>query len=1055
MPISPPSQKVYQRYVRILAALVVVWAVMVLLAHLGGVRALEALGPGYQAMSIWAACLMLALGLALFLSRERGWGSGVAMALGGFAFLVSLRVVGGAVLGPRMPQLPGAWMAGDYLKAKISPLTAASALGLVLAMGLVAAWPGDRWSRRQAGAITAMGPLGLCLVVLVSYAAGAPLLYGTQSTPMTLPAAGMGVLLSLAVLLAAGVDTWPLALFGARAVRAPSLRFGRVRWGPLGIFLVLALGILAGGIYILKGQLKTARLIVQDELSAIAELKAGQITDWYYMRGKDAARMVNGTVIPGQPSAETLVVGRDQGDAVFLSERLHPGEAVQGLRVPMAANPDTLPVLAAQGREGLFRGADYRGRPVVAALKRVHGTPWVLMTKVDEADVYGPMRQRAWTTGLLILGLIALVAMGIGLVVRHQDAGRILDQLALERERKLLAERSDHLMRNANDMIVLSDLEGRILESNVAASEHFGFSPEAFRAMRVRDLRLPEHTPQVLARFQALKAAGSGRFESSFRKRDGSEFPAEVSARVISLGEESFVLHFMRDITERKAAEAALRASEEKFSKAFATSPDAIAINRLEDGVYVAINPGFTRMTGYTPDEVLGRSSRPEDRHIWADNRDRERLVADLREHGEVLALEAAFQAKDGRRIDGLMSAALLDLGDERCVISITRDITQRKQAEEEHRQLEARLHQSQKLDSLGSLAGGVAHDMNNVLGAILSLASARREGLDPADPMASALDTIATACVRGRGVVRSLLYFVRKDLEETRTLDLNTLVRDMVQLLGYTTLKRIDLEMDLQEPLNPVLGDGGALSHALMNLCVNALDAMPVKGRLRLRTENLADGRVRVAVQDTGAGMTEAVLAKAVEPFYTTKPQGQGTGLGLAMVFGTMQAHGGSLEILSQPGQGTEVTLTFPVPAAAPAVLAGHPGTPRTAQGGPLNILVVDDDELIRESLVPMLEILGHGAQSAPGGMEALALFQDGLDVDLVILDMNMPGINGAETLARIKALRPGQVVLMSSGFNDTEVNGLVSGYPGVHCIQKPFSMNELRRKLEGIPIG
>jgi CheY-like chemotaxis protein len=258
---------------------------------------------------------------------------------------------------------------------------------------------------------------------------------------------------------------------------------------------------------------------------------------------------------------------------------------------------------------------------------------------------------------------------------------------------------------------------------------------------------------------------------------------------------------------------------------------------------------------------------------------------------------------------------------------------------------------------------------------------------------------------------------------------------------------------MQLEEPLNPVLGDGGALSHALMNLCVNAVDAMPGKGLLLLRTNNLPDGRVQLRVKDTGTGMTEAVLAKAVEPFYTTKPVGKGTGLGLAMVFGTMQAHGGDLDIQSHPGLGTEVTLTFPVPdSAAAAALAGNPVDEPLAHGGPLNILVVDDDELIRESLVPMLEILGHTARAAPGGMEALALFQEGLEVDLVILDMNMPGINGAETLARLKALRPGQVVLMSSGFNDAEVTGLVSGHPGVHCIQKPFSMKELRLKLESI---
>jgi PAS domain S-box-containing protein len=620
-----------------------------------------------------------------------------------------------------------------------------------------------------------------------------------------------------------------------------------------------------------------------------------------------------------------------------------------------------------------------------------------------------------------------------------------------ERERRVLAERAEQLMRHANDIILLTDLAGRIIESNVAASEHFGYSPREFQGMFLKNLRSPEQVPQLLQRFEQLKAAGSARFESVYLRKDGSQFPAEISARVIDLGGEAFVLHFVRDITERKAVEAALRASEEKFSKAFATSPDAININRLEDGVYLTINPGFTRLTGYHPEDVLGRSSKVEGCNIWVDDRDRERLLAELHKHSQVRDFEAEFRAKDGRRIFGRMSAALLTLGKERCVLSTTRDITQLKQAEEDRRQLEARLHQAQKLESLGSLAGGVAHDMNNVLGAILSLASSRGAGLEPSDPMASALETIATACVRGRGVVQSLLYFARKDLEETRPLNLNELVRDMVQLLGYTTLKRISLEMDLQEPLAPVQGDGGALSHALMNLAVNALDAMPGHGTLRLRTRNLPGRKVRLEVQDSGEGMTPEVLAKAIEPFYTTKPKGKGTGLGLAMVFGTMKAHGGDLEISSRPGQGTEVLLTFPALDPAPAQAAPSPAA-EPAGTGPLAILVVDDDELIRASLVPMLEIMGHAAQAVPGGLEAMARLQQGPPVDLVVLDMNMPGLNGAETLSRIKAFRPGQVVLMASGYNDSEVSRLVTSHPGVSCIQKPFSMKELKHKLAGM---
>ena len=379
-------------------------------------------------------------------------------------------------------------------------------------------------------------------------------------------------------------------------------------------------------------------------------------------------------------------------------------------------------------------------------------------------------------------------------------------------------------------------------------------------------------------------------------------------------------------------------------------------------------------------------------------------------------------------------------------MVGVVQDITERRQVDEDRRLLEAQLHQVQKLDSLGSLAGGVAHDMNNVLGAILSLASGHRLQLDAANPLAAALETITSACLRGRAVVKSLLYFARKGLEQTETLDLNQLLREMVQLLAHTTLKRVTLELQLEEPLGVVEGDGGALSHALMNLCVNALDAMPQGGTLLLKSENRPSGWVQVTVKDSGEGMSREVRDKAVEPFFTTKPVGKGTGLGLAMVFGTMKAHGGTLEIHSELGVGTEVILGFPafqqaLPAAAPepAVLA--------ASG--LRILLVDDDELIRESVAPMLEMLGHTLHTAPGGQEALDQFAAGLKVDLVILDMNMPGLNGGQTLERLLQRWPNQGVLMASGYNDADIRALISGHPHVASIQKPFSLKEIQKKL------
>ena len=490
----------------------------------------------------------------------------------------------------------------------------------------------------------------------------------------------------------------------------------------------------------------------------------------------------------------------------------------------------------------------------------------------------------------------------------------------------------------------------------------------------------------------------------------------------------------------------------DRFTKAFSTSPDCMAINRMADGVYLDINEGFTRTTGYTREELLGRSSREEDLNVWVHNQDRERMIQVIRDTGEVVDLEAEFRMKDGSVIVGLMSGKLLAFENVACIITSTRNITPLRQAEEERRALQAQLHQAQKLESLGALAGGVAHDMNNVLGAILSLASARSAQLGPEHALAQSFETIVKACLRGRGVVRSLLYFARRDLQEISPVDLNGLVEEVVLLLAHTTLQRMTLETRLQPGLWPIQGDAGALSHALMNLCVNAMDAMPGGGDLRLETRNLPDGRVQVEVTDHGEGMSEEVQFRAIEPFFTTKPVGKGTGLGLAMVFGTMEAHGGGLAIRSQPGAGTTVLLTFPGGVAATGPEAAAAPEVRRGESRPLAIRRVDDDEFILDSVAFMLGLCGHQVRTAQDGASALALLAEasgGPALDLIVLDLNMPGLTGAETLGRILALRPGQRVLLASGYHDGEISELLAGRPGVRFLQKPFSMDEFQAKV------
>jgi len=374
-----------------------------------------------------------------------------------------------------------------------------------------------------------------------------------------------------------------------------------------------------------------------------------------------------------------------------------------------------------------------------------------------------------------------------------------------------------------------------------------------------------------------------------------------------------------------------------------------------------------------------------------------------------------------------------------------------RERAEQEKLKLQEQLQQAQKMDALGSLAGGIAHDMNNVLGAILSLASTH--ALDPGTGTRTrrAFEIITEAATRGGRMVQSLLNFARQSPAETRRVDLNALLREVVALLERTTLGKVGLHMDLAPDLPPIQGDASALSHACINLCVNAVDAMPEHGLLTLATRRGPGATVEVTVTDNGTGMPREVLERALDPFFTTKPVGKGTGLGLALVYSTVTAHHGRMDLWSEPGRGTRVTLSFPscdpeAPDTEPAAVA------EAVSGKPLEVLVIDDDEVVRQSIAEVLEYLGHRAILAGSGEEGLACLEGGLEPDAVILDMNMPGLGGAGTLPHLRDLRPALPVLLSTGRVEQTTLDLAGQFPGVTLLSKPFNIQELQQRLAAL---
>ncbi len=381
------------------------------------------------------------------------------------------------------------------------------------------------------------------------------------------------------------------------------------------------------------------------------------------------------------------------------------------------------------------------------------------------------------------------------------------------------------------------------------------------------------------------------------------------------------------------------------------------------------------------------------------------------------------------------------------------RDVTARRKAEEDRLALERQFHHLQRMESVGRLAGGISHDMNNVLAAIMSVTEVL--GMK-APEHAAQLDLVMEAARRGRTLMRGLLAFARKEMEEADYFDLNDVVRREAELLSSTTLQKVRLELDLAPKLPRLMGSSPAIATALMNLCVNAVDAMPGGGTLTLRTRALGAQGVELEVEDTGQGMPPEVASRAMEPFFTTKPSGKGTGLGLSMVYGTVQAHGGSCEIHSRPGQGTRIRVTLPVVPGEPR--GGQVPEPPAGHGPPAEacrILLVDDDPLVRRTIPEMLALQGHRVTAASGGAEGLALAEDGTRWDLMVLDLNMPGMDGLETLARLREAARGLPVLLTTGFLGEHTGERLAALGPVSVLLKPYTAAEIWKAVADLLAG
>jgi len=520
------------------------------------------------------------------------------------------------------------------------------------------------------------------------------------------------------------------------------------------------------------------------------------------------------------------------------------------------------------------------------------------------------------------------------------------------------------------------------------------------------------------------------------------------------------VIGIVRDITERKQAEEALRESEEKYRFLVANAIDAIFI--AQDGFIKFPNPTTLTMTGYSQEELTTLPFltfiHPDDRNMVLDNH-RRRL-----EGGKVPnTYPFRIINKKGEESWGQLNATLITWDGKPAVLCFIRDITERKQAEEALRNSEEQLRQSQKIEAIGRLAGGIAHDFNNLLTIISGDCQLSLLELKEKDPLRENIEEIKRTSEKAADLTRQLLAFSRRQILDVKVLDLNSVLRDLDKMLHRLIGEDIELVTLLADDLGRVKTDPGWVEQIIMNLAVNARDAMPDGGKLTIETANVeldeAYARRHIAVKpgwyvmlsvsDTGVGMTPEVRQHVFEPFFTTKQKGKGTGLGLSTVYGIVKQSGGNIWVYSEPGQGT--TFKIYLPSVDESLEEEREKVTREEfPRGSETILVVEDEEDVRRLAVRVLERQGYRVLEASCGDDALVLGKD--PIHLILTDVVMPGMSGRQLADRLRSFHPEITVLYMSGYTDNDITHHGVLEKGVNYMQKPFTVDTLAKKVREV---
>jgi len=628
-----------------------------------------------------------------------------------------------------------------------------------------------------------------------------------------------------------------------------------------------------------------------------------------------------------------------------------------------------------------------------------------------------------------------------------------LERVRAEGESRQSEQRFRDLFENSPDAIFVEDLDGKVLDANLAASVLHGLSREQLIGKNsVEDLLPPDRRTVARRDFQKLAEGKLSWVEGETQVADGRVTPVEIRASRIEYKAKPALLLHVRDISQRRTAEAAVQSSEMLFRSVWQNSVDGMRLSD-EKGVIVAVNDAFCKLVGMKVTELEGRLFTA----AYAETEDLQGMIVNHRERflkrKNEFKVERQRLLHSGQLVMMEINHSFVEVsGRTLLMLSLFRDVTQQ-------RRLEEQLRQSQKMEAIGQLAGGVAHDFNNILTVIHGHASLL--GMTRLDETAArSAQQIILAAERAASLTRQLLAFSRRQLIQPKQLDMNKTVGNMSDMLGRLLGEDVSLHLNYCQVPATVEADAGMMEQVLLNLAVNARDAMPRGGQLGIRiaivevdgehVKRQPDARpgrfVCISKSDTGTGIAPENLSRIFEPFFTTKEVGKGTGLGLATVYGIIKQHQGWIEVESVLGHGT--TFRIYIPCAGTVLNESEaPAIPTILRGGTETVLLVEDEAPVRDLVARVLQKHGYKVLQASSGNDALGVWQEHkTDISLLLTDLVMPGnMNGHELAEKLWAEQPSLKVIFTSGYSADTVGKNFKLEPEVNYLQKPYHPNSL----------